>query len=469
MHTSLKLKALLSLCILCLFSTARADSKPGLDTDTQKQIEKIVRQELKSTGTPSASIAIVIDDKIVYTEAFGQAALVPNRLARPEMRYAIASVSKEFLGAAMVMLEEEGRLSLDDKVTKYIPEAGPAGAATIRQLLSHTAGIRDYWPQDYVFADMLKPITHDAILNRWARQPLDFEPGSKWQYSNTGYVMAGVIFEKVAKESLFDYLQRKVFTPLKMASVIDADAGPMGGDDAVGYTSKGLGPMEAAPILGPGWLFAAGELAMTAEDLAKWDISLMDQSLLSKTGYKSLERDTLLNNGAGTRYALGIGVTVKNERRILSHGGEASGYLTSNVIYPDNHFAVVVITNTDSTRSEDTISAKLQELILSKVSQESEMKKASAQHMFNQFAHNKIDRALFSENFNAYFTDAALKATAQNLSKCGPVKKFTQKSASTRGGMDTRVYEVETAKKTFIVVTRTLNNNLVEQYTFAPQ
>jgi len=162
-------------------------------------------------------------------------------------------------------------------------------------------------------------------------------------------------------------------------------------------------------------------------------------------------------------------VSVKNERRILSHGGEASGYVTSNVIYPDNQFAVVVLTNTDSTNSEDTISSKLQELILSKVSREEELKKANAQRMFNGFQHNKIDRTLFSDNFNAYFTDAALKATAKTLSRCGPVKSFVQKSASTRGGMQTRVYEVATAKKTFVVVTRILDNNLVEQYTFLPQ
>jgi len=464
-----ELRNLTALCALLLTGMTHAATGTRLDQAMEQQIEKIVLQELSATGTPSASIAIVIDGQIVSTKAYGLASLKPKVAARPDMRYEIASISKEFLGTALVMLEADGRLSLDDKVSRYIPDAGPAADATIRQLLSHTAGIRDYWPQDYVFEDMLKPISHDALLNRWAKQPLDFEIGSKWQYSNTGYVLAGVIFEKVSGEALFDFLQRRIFTPLQMTSVINVDTGAIGSNDAIGYTSKGLSALEVAPTIGRGWLFAAGELAMTAEDLARWDVSLIRQTLLSKAGYQALERDTLLNNGAAAHYGLGLRVSTKNERRILAHNGGASGYVTSNVIYPDNQIAIVVLTNTDAGYAAGSISDRLQNLILNQVSPQEEQRKAEAHQLFADFARRRIDRTLFSPNFNVFFTEAALKETAKALTLAGPVKKFTQKSSSTRGGMDTRVYEVETAKKTFTVVTRTLDNNLIEQYTFAPQ
>ena len=125
-------------------------------------------------GVPSASIAIVADGSVIYRKAYGTAQIFPHRAASAAMRYGIGSISKEFLAAALLMLESKGRIKLDDKAGRYIANLGAAGDATLRQLLSHTAGIRDYYPQDFVFADMLKPITRDQLLDRWARQPLDF-------------------------------------------------------------------------------------------------------------------------------------------------------------------------------------------------------------------------------------------------------------------------------------------------------
>jgi len=114
------------------------------------------------------------------------------------MRYSIGSISKQFTATAMLLLQEENKLSLDDKVAKFIPDLTRANEVTIRQLLSHTSGYQDYWPQDYVPPFMLQAITANRILDLWAHKPLDFDPGTKWQYSNTNFVIAGMIVEKVS-------------------------------------------------------------------------------------------------------------------------------------------------------------------------------------------------------------------------------------------------------------------------------
>jgi D-alanyl-D-alanine carboxypeptidase len=445
-------------------------AQPAADFAAAKQtrIDAIVWKELKSSGVPSASIAVVEDSHLVYRKAYGRAQISPQRTADSAMRYGIGSISKEFLATALLMLEAEHRLRLDDTVGQYIPGLGPAGSATLRQLLQHTAGIRDYWPQDYVFSDMRKPISHEALLDRWARQPVDFEPGERWQYSNTGYVLAGMVLEKVAGQPLFEFLQKRIFVPLKMATVVDNDNGGMASEDATGYTAFGLGPLQQAPTTGRGWLFAAGELAMTAEDLARWDISLITQSLLSPASYHALEQETLLKNGAGTQYALGLGVRLKSGRRVLSHGGEVSGFITQNVIFPDAHAAIVVLTNADTADSAATIADKIGDLLFVTDSPEDAAKSVAAKKIFLDLRQGKIDRTLFSSNGNEYYTAKAVADTAHALAQFGRLKSFELTHSGVRGGMDERIYKVTLEKKTFDLIVREWPDGKFEQFMLAP-
>src|SRR5436309_12700434 len=152
--------------------------------DLARDVDKAVADVLAKTGAPSASIAVVKDGKIAYVHAYGSARLDPPMAATPEMRYSIGSVSKQFTATAVLMLAEEGKLSLDDRVVRWLPELTRAQDVTIRQLLSMTSGYQDFWPQDYVMPGMLEPATPRQIAETWARKPLDFEPGTKWQYSN---------------------------------------------------------------------------------------------------------------------------------------------------------------------------------------------------------------------------------------------------------------------------------------------
>ena len=199
----------------------------GSTVDTAT-VDRVVAEWLASTGAPSASIAIVQDGRLKYVQAYGDARLNPTLPSTAAARYAIDSVSKEFTAAAVLLLAEQGKLSLEDPIAKWFPELRAAAAVTLRQLLTHTSGIRDYWPQDFLTLEMTRPTTPAAIIDEWAQRPLDFEPGTDWQYSNTGYVIAGAVVERVAGEALFKFLSRHVFTPLHMTQVAEYSPAKIG-------------------------------------------------------------------------------------------------------------------------------------------------------------------------------------------------------------------------------------------------
>jgi len=192
-------------------------------------------------------------------------------------------------------------------VSRFIPGLTRGNEVTVRQLLSHTSGYQDFWPQDYVMPGMLQATTPQAIADAWAKKPLDFAPGSRWQYSNTNYTLAGMVVEKASRMPFFQFVRSRILVPTGLTSAMDFDVSPRAAN-TTGYVRYGLGPLRPAPDAGPGWMWAAGELAMTAKDLATWDINIIRHGLLSPASYRELEREVVLNNGAGTGYALGLDV-----------------------------------------------------------------------------------------------------------------------------------------------------------------
>src|SRR5262249_35806087 len=152
----------------------------------------------------------------------------------------------------------------------------------------------------------------------------------------------GLVVEKASGMPLWEFLSKNIFTPLAMTSATNIDQKALAEPDAAGYLRFGLGPLRPAPKEGKGWLFAAGELAMNTADLAKWDIAMMNQRLLTPASYNQMQREVLLKNGAGTGYGLGVFVRVQGGHRILEHDGEVSGYRAENRVYPDDHAAIIV-------------------------------------------------------------------------------------------------------------------------------
>jgi CubicO group peptidase (beta-lactamase class C family) len=382
------------------------------------------------------------------------------------MRYSIGSVSKQFTATAVLLLAERGKLSLDDKVSKWLPDLTRANEITLRQVLSMTSGYQDFWPQDYVMPPMLQSTTARAIVDDWAKKPLDFDPGTKWQYSNTNYVIAGLIVEKAAGMPLVDFLRKEVFGPLHMESVYISDENALAPTDAQRYLRYALGPPRVAPKEGRGWMFAAGELAMTASDLARWDISVMDQKILRPASYHEQQTDVLLNNGTATGYGLGVDVDVLNGHRRISHNGEVSGFTAQNTIFPDDRVAVVVLTNLDATGAPGQIANRITDAIFAGNPNDVATTQAVAQAkaIFQGLQRGQIDRSLFTSNANAYFSPAALTDFAASLAPLGAVD-VSQLRTSLRGGMVFRSFRVRGAKgQTVVITTFTMPDGKLEQF-----
>ena len=204
-------------------------------------IDTAAAEVLKATGVPSASVAVVQGGKIAYVKAYGMARLDPAVTAEPGMQYSIGSISKQFTAALALLLVQDGKLKLDDPVGKYLPGLSRANEVTIRQVLSMTSGYQDFWPEDYVMTSMMKATDPQYILDVWGKKPLDFEPGTQWQYSNTNYVIAGRIVEIAGGEPLIEQLQERIFRPLKMTGVFNSDASRLPANDPTGTTSMRWG------------------------------------------------------------------------------------------------------------------------------------------------------------------------------------------------------------------------------------
>src|SRR5579885_1864827 len=411
------------------------------------RLDTSISAALSASRAPSVSVAVVENGRLSYAKAFGKADLAAGRGATVDTRYAIGSVSKQFTAAALLLLQEQGKLSLDDKVAKFFPDLTRADEITIRQLLSHTSGYEDYAPQDYLISEWTQPTTTAHILERWARKPLNYDPGTKWQYSNTGYVLAAAIFEKTAGKPLVAFLRDMIFDPLGMTSAGDCDV--RSPKDARAYTRFALGPPRPVAREGRGWYLGAGELCMTPSDLAKWDIALIEKQILSAKSYDELTREVKLANGQPTHYALGLSVGGTADDPELSHGGEVSGFLTSNRVWPARRAAIAVCSNEDGVNLTGSVSREIAEALFGARAGPPDIARVRA--ILEDLQRGRIDRSLFTQNANSYFTATALGDYQTSLSLLGKLQSIARISEQSRGGMMHRIYRVQYEKKAVMV------------------
>jgi D-alanyl-D-alanine carboxypeptidase len=424
---------------LALFATPAAAQQ--LTPGETAQVDRLVTETLAGSGVPSASIAIVRGNRIVFTKAYGkQSEAAPARAQSP---YQIASVSKQFTAAALLLLENDGKLSLDDHVARYLPGISGGETITLRQLLSHTSGLQDYWPQDYSFKAMATPVTPQQIVDRWARKPLDFAPGTQWQYSNTGYVVAGMIAEQVSGQPLIEFLDARIFKPLGITA-IDQDLAT-GARYPQGYERAALGPVRPVTPAAPGWLFAAGELAMSAGDLAKWNVARLTRAILTAEDWTAQETAIRLSDGAATGYGLGVSLGEADGRRFVEHSGEAVGFLSENIVYPDDKAAITVLTNSWSSPAFMTIARGIAGIVLPRPATAAADLETTrrARALFDQLRSGRLDRTQLTEDADYYFTPRTLGDFRTSLAPLGEPVSFAQFGrARLRGGFVNRTYRV---------------------------
>jgi CubicO group peptidase (beta-lactamase class C family) len=433
------------------------------------QIDAAANQTLALTGVPAASVAVVQDGKIAFVQAYGLARLAPKLPATTAMEFPIGSVSKQFTAALILLLQQDGKLSLDDHVGKFLPELTQANDVTIRQILSHTSGYQDCWPEDYSPLDFAKPTTPQAVADRWGRKKLDFPPGTAWQYSNTGYTIAGLIAQKAGGAPLFEQLKARIFTPLGMTQTADYDSFGVPPSGLTGYERYAFSPPRPAPLDKPGWSFGSGGLAMTPSDLARWDISLINRTVLKPASYDAMETEIHLKNGDATGYGLGVQVGSMGGHRTIEHSGEETGFVTENIVFPDDRAAIIVLTNQDASRAASVIAREIAPIafgippVLPK-----QPDVARVLTMLNDLAQGHVDTDRLNANAQSYFTPAVAADYKNSLAPLGPPLSARERQHEDRGGMVFHLYDVTYAARNVMVTTYQLPDGKLDQFLIVP-
>jgi D-alanyl-D-alanine carboxypeptidase len=435
---------------------------------TPAYIDSVVRKAMASTGAPAVSLAIVRHGTIVYEQAYGYRDVAQKLPATVSTTFPIGSVSKQFLAATMVALAREGKLSLDDPLAKYEPSYTDASQITIAELLAHEAGIRDYYPLDYPTLESFHPITMQALADRQGHLPLDFAPGTHWQYSNSGYTIAGVIAQHVESARLFDVYQRRFFAPLGMSTAHWIDGG-FGPTDALGYQSYYFGPFEVAPAAAPEWLNAAGSLAMTAHDLALWTIALMRHNVVPAADTAILWQPRLLADGENPGYGLGFSVGAFNGHRQVSHGGEVVGYQSFETLFPDDDTSIIVFANATPSDVSSTIGKAIIESMYGSAgsaSADAGLPDAAAltRTWLINLAQGHVDRSAITADFDAFLTPQRIAAAMSALAPLG-VPTVENSRAALRGGLVVNVLSVTYKTKSLrAILYRTPDGKIAELF-----
>ena len=485
----------LSIVLLLLFANipsavAISENVTELSSSEQLFVDETVRETMELDNVPAISLAIVRNGQISYLKAYGYAELpsprnASGRIATTATRFAIGSVSKEFTAATILFLVGRGKLSLDDKLANYLPQLTDAKNITISELLSHTSGYRDYFLQEYIPARMQQPTKVDSILKNWGERPLDFSPGEEWQYSGTNYVIAGRIVEKVTGEPYHEFLTKNILRPVHITDNTFADHATEADRNAVGYYRFALGPPHPAPLTGCNWLFAMADLEMTAKDVALWDLSIINRTLLSPASYAALSTAVKTLRGETTGYGLGFFVrkihgTDGKDHLLLHHPGEISGFRSHNFVLPDLKAAVVILTNAEYSNAIDRLAQQLQLLVGTEGGGNDGSKSAStataasksaentietrARKILLQLAAGTIGRSDLAPDASAMFTSQALSDIRRSLAQLGELERVKLDSTVLRGGTRHYALTVFYQKRTLEVAEYDRSDGKIEQF-----
>ncbi len=340
---------LLGLASLALPAVAVAQAAPAAAPPAASQaaaVDAVVQKAMETRQFPGASVTVVKDGTVVLAKGYGFSDVEKSTKATEQTVYQLASVTKPFTAMAIQMLVEDGKLSLDGKITGILSGLPAAWEpVTVRHLLSHTSGIKSYTD---VFGEKKVPdsqvFTRDEILALVKDAPLQFTPGQRFAYCNTGYYLLGMIVEKASGKPYATFLADRIFTPLGMTSTaLDdyADARPV---RARGYSTAN-GATKPAEHTHPTQPYSAGALVSNVVDLAKWDAALAARKLLKPASYDAMWTPMRLNDGKPSSYALGWQVDPYRTRPRQAHGGGISGFSTFVARFPDDKVTVIALVN----------------------------------------------------------------------------------------------------------------------------
>jgi len=313
-----------------------------------RYVDSVANAAVAEHRTAGVSVAVVKNGRTVLAKGYGFADLENDVPATAETVYRIGSVTKQFTSAAIMRLVEQGKVSLDDTLQKFLPNFPTQGnRVTVRHLLNHTSGIKSYTSLGPKWQRVMRlDLATDSLVAMFANEPFDFKPGDKWLYDNSGYFLLGMIIEKVSGKPYGQYLKDELFTPLGLRSTIYCDQAPLIKHRAQGYSVRPDSTFINAEPLSMTQPYAAGSLCSTVTDLAAWTRALSSGKVVSPASYKLMTTPGTLNDGKPLTYGFGLGVGAVGGHRQVSHNGGINGFISELHHYPDDSLITVVLTNT---------------------------------------------------------------------------------------------------------------------------
>jgi CubicO group peptidase (beta-lactamase class C family) len=460
------------LTLLAFAGSAKAQSSP-IDV---RVVDSIVNAAIQRQRLVGVSVAMMRGGRIELAKAYGSASLQPRVAVDTGTRFSIGSVTKEFVAALALLMQEDGRLNVHDTLSKWYPKLTRSREVTLLDLINHVSGYRDYYPLDYVDREMSKPTTAEHIMSKYAMMPLDFAPGTRWSYSNTGYTILGAVLERVGGKPLGTMLEEKIFRPLGMQQTLYEPTNPP--RVASGYVSWALGDMEIAELEGRGWIGAPGGIWSTASDIARWDLALMRPGFLTPASREIMFGERTLRDGIPTGYAGGLSVSQNAGRTIYSHGGATSGFSAQNAFVPADTAAVVILSNTDQgvgtgallrlvspprANAPPTPARRSQEVMKPPTPSGLAALAASAA-FFGELQRGKVDRSKLSDDYKAFLSPARLAAAAKTLAPLGDVTNAELLGVNERGGMQVATVRLTVGGRPVTTLMYRRPDGVMEQY-----
>jgi len=307
-------------------------------------VDDYVQAQMRAHPIPGLALIVLTNGQAAKTAAYGLANLEWQQKVTPETVFEIGSVSKQFAATAILLLEQEGKLSLDDKISRYLVDT-PASWSniTIRHLLTHTSGLKTY--TGMTGFELTHHLSQQQFIAQIAHEPLQSPPGEKWEYCNTGFNLIGFIVQNVSGQSYWDFLESKIFKPLDMKATRSRDPRAIIPHRASGYETNRDRYLNRDYDLTD--VFSAGALVSTVEDLAKWNNGLDSDRLLLAASKEKMWQPCRLNNGQTLHYGLGWYLDSLEGHKEIWHSGSTDGFSASLQRFPDDHLVVIVLCNSN--------------------------------------------------------------------------------------------------------------------------
>jgi CubicO group peptidase (beta-lactamase class C family)/uncharacterized protein YneR len=314
------------------------------DKELSAQIDKLLSDVYKP-GQPGAAVLVKKQGKVILRKGYGLANLELNVPIEPDMIFRLGSITKQFTAVAILMLAEEGKLSLQDEITRFLPDYPTQGnKITVEHLLTHTSGIKSYTDLPEWLPLQRKDMSVSEIIDLAKDKPMEFAPGERWKYCNSGYILLGAIIEKVSGKTYADFLQERIFGPLGLKSTCYDSTSRIIPRRIPGYT-KGNDGFENASYLSMSQPYAAGSLASSVDNLAAWTESLLAGKLIKRETLEKAFTSYKLKDGLDTGYGYGWEISKYEGHRLIEHGGGINGFLTYALFFPEDGVFVALLAN----------------------------------------------------------------------------------------------------------------------------